>query len=418
VSVPDGLTLRAARPADLDQISALLAQRGDATDAVDLKLVVTDPDAGWDSCAVVVDGDRVVSTATLLDETLVLGGVPIPTGQVELVVTDRDYEGRGLVRALMAWAHRRSASRGHLAQVLIGIPYFYRQFDYQYAIDMPRTRAVREAPPMPEGYTVRTAGAADIAAMNALQDATQQAYDLRMPHSPECWRWLVERIGTALLLVERGGVPVGTARMTPPEDGVLLGEIAAADPLAVHALLAHAAAAAASDGAAQPNDGAVAAVKERLGSPVAAVLEPFLAPPSPHAAAYYARVPDVVALLDHLRPVLSARLAGLPTAGLPAAGADRGSDGEILLSFFRHHVRLVHRDGVVTEVRAGGTVQAPGSLGGGGCAPDLITALLFGQRGIDGLAERHPDVYPGPDEALWRALFPPVTADLLTFYLP
>ena len=43
-------------------------------------------------CAVVVDGDRVVSTATLLDETLVLGGVPIPAGQVELVATDRAYE--------------------------------------------------------------------------------------------------------------------------------------------------------------------------------------------------------------------------------------------------------------------------------------------------------------------------------------
>jgi hypothetical protein len=71
-----------------------------------------DPDAGWSSCAVVVDGDRVVSTATLLDETLHIGGVDIPAGQVELVATDRGYEARGLVRELIGWAHERSVRLG------------------------------------------------------------------------------------------------------------------------------------------------------------------------------------------------------------------------------------------------------------------------------------------------------------------
>ncbi|HEX4701894.1 MAG TPA: GNAT family N-acetyltransferase, partial [Pseudonocardiaceae bacterium] len=71
--LPGGLVLRTAGPADLAQIAALLTERGDAADAVDHRLVVEDPDAGWPTCAVVMDGDRVVSTATLLDETLVLG---------------------------------------------------------------------------------------------------------------------------------------------------------------------------------------------------------------------------------------------------------------------------------------------------------------------------------------------------------
>ncbi|MFI9383268.1 hypothetical protein [Kutzneria sp. NPDC052558] len=34
------------------------------------------------------------------------------------------------------------------------------------------------------------------------------------------------------------------------------------------------------------------------------------------------------------------------------------------------------------------------------------------------LAERHPDVYPGPQVELMTALFPPVSADLLTYYVP
>src|SRR5688500_17375651 len=58
--------LRAAEPRDLDQIAALLTVRGEPEDAVDHRLATAD----GAPCAVVVDGDKVVSTATLLDETL------------------------------------------------------------------------------------------------------------------------------------------------------------------------------------------------------------------------------------------------------------------------------------------------------------------------------------------------------------
>jgi predicted N-acetyltransferase YhbS len=395
VPLPDGLVLRRSQPGDLDQLAVLLTERGEAADAVDHRLIVDDPGSGLESCAVVVDGDRVVSTATLLEETLVLSGVPIPAGQVELVATDREYEGRGLVRALMSWAHDRSARLGHLAQVMIGIPYFYRQFGYQYAIDMPHGRAARTVPPMPAGYAVRPAGAADVPAMALLQDAAQSGRDLRMPHSAACWRWLLARTGTRQVVVERAGRIVGTGRVTPPEEGVVLGEVAAAQPPAAEALLAF---------AAELAGAGDLTVQERN-----AALQAHLAPRPPAANMYYARVPDATALLDHLRPVLSGRLAG--------AGLTAGS-GEILLSFFRHHVVLDYSGGAVTGVRAGGPMQAPAVAGGAGVAPDLIAPLLFGPHGIAGLAERHPDVYPGQNEALMRALFPPVSADLLTLYLP
>jgi predicted N-acetyltransferase YhbS len=400
-SLPGGLVLRTARPSDLDQIAALLADRGEPADAVDHRLVVEDAQAGWESCAVVADGDRVVSTATLLDETLVLDDVTIPAGQVELVATDRAYEGRGLVRALMGWAHERSASLGHLAQVMIGIPYFYRQFGYQYAIVLPQSRAVRAAPSPDGEHLVRAAGAADIPAMAELQDGAQRAYDLRMPHSPACWRWLVARDGSTQLLVERAGVPVATARLTSPDDDeVVLGEIAAADQAAARALLGH---------AVSKVGGDVLRVMERGGSPGGGALEAYLAPAPRQAARYYARVPDVAALLDHLRPVLSARLAASP---FPK------DTGEILISFFRHHVRMPYANGIVGQAQPGGPMQAPATAGGAGVAPDQAGSLLFGPEGIAGLAERHPDVYCGPNEALMRILFPPVRADLLTFYLP
>ncbi|KGM14782.1 hypothetical protein N867_16035, partial [Actinotalea fermentans ATCC 43279 = JCM 9966 = DSM 3133] len=159
--LPGGLVLRTACPADLDQIGELLERRGEPGDACDQRLVALDPDEGWRSTAVVVDGDRVVSTATLLDETLRLGDVVLPAGQVELVATDAAYEGRGLVRALMGWAHAESARRGHLVQEMVGIPYFYRLFGYEYAIGQPRARRLTGVPAGGRGDVVRPATAAD-----------------------------------------------------------------------------------------------------------------------------------------------------------------------------------------------------------------------------------------------------------------
>jgi hypothetical protein len=257
---------------------------------------------------------------------------------------------------------------------------------------MPHSRAVHTVPAMPPGHTVRTATAADIPAMTRLQDAVQAGFDLRMPHSPLCWRALVARGGSTQVVAERDGQVVGTARLTPPHEGVVLGEVAAADPTVIAALLAH---------AGRTAGGEPIEAKDRAG-----LLAPYLVPPKDDAQFYYVRVPDVVAVLEHLRPLLSGRLAG------------HDGDDDVVVSFFRHHVRLHRTGGAFTGVTGGGPMQGPASLGGAGVAPDLVGPLLFGPHGIEGLSALHADVYPGPQVDLMRALFPPVEADLLTYYLP
>ncbi|MCX4808664.1 hypothetical protein OG594_45080 [Streptomyces sp. NBC_01214] len=46
-----------------------------------------------------------------------------------------------------------------------------------------------------------------------------------------------------------------------------------------------------------------------------------------------------------------------------------------------------------------------------------LAALLFGPHGIEGLTRIRPDVYSA-DEELFQALLPPLTADVLSYYLP
>ncbi|KQT01849.1 GNAT family N-acetyltransferase [Cellulomonas sp. Leaf395] len=407
-TTPGGLELRTARPSDLDQIGTLLVERGEEPDALDHRLVV-EGELGWDACAVVVDGDRVVSTATLLDETVRVGDVVLLAGQVELVATDSGYEGRGLVRALMGWAHDRSRDRGHLVQVMIGIPYFYRLFGYEYAIDIPRARALRESPSpgsgtgepasahrdAPAGSVLREATTADIPALVALQEAAQAPYDVAMPHPEERWRWLLAHEGSTMRVLERDGIVVASARTGPPDEGLLIAEAAAADTAAAHDLLD------ALRGLGEP----LTIVHRPLTTPGRAWAD-LLEPGGTDATQYYARLERPELALDALRPVLTARLR--------AAGLGR----DVVISTFGRHYRLPWTtDAGLGPVEVGGPMQAPGVAKGAGVAPDRLPALLLGQFGIQGLERLYPDVY-APDAEFFGALFPPVTADLLTYYLP
>jgi predicted N-acetyltransferase YhbS len=395
----DGIEIRCVRSDELDAVATLLADRGDPADALDLRLVADDPDEGLDAVLVAVDDGRVVSTATLLRETVQVDGVRLPAGQVELVATEPSHEGRGLVRALMALAHERSRARGDVMQVMIGIPYFYRQFGYEYSMRIHDARALHTVPAADPSLTVRVATAADIAAMARLEDQQQRAVTVSMPHSPGCWRWLVARDGSQQWVVERDGEVVATARVTPPDEGLVVGEIAG-EPRAVETLLAHA----------HRVGGDETLVMDRRGTPVHDVLDPLLEPTELGDAGsewYYARIERIAPVLELLRPVLGRRW-------IDAGGGER----EVLISSFRSHVRFRLTDDGMGEVTGGGPLQAPVSAGGSGVPPDVLAPLLFGPHGALGLEARHADVMLGRQRDLMAVLFPSVSADLLTYYLP
>ncbi|MEV6715686.1 GNAT family N-acetyltransferase [Lentzea sp. NPDC051208] len=380
------MEIRTSRPEDVDQVEKLVVSRMDPSDGVDARLLMTDPDAGCDWVGVADDDGRIVSTVTLMDETVTLAGVDIPAGQIEQVATDTEYEGRGLVRQLMGWAHERSAERGHLLQFVMGVPYFYRQFGYTYSIPIKQTRTLVHKPEAVAGHTIRRATEADIPVLDQLQDQAQQGVDLRVGHSTPCWRWLLDRTGSTTWIVERDGTPVATGRSTPEEEGdVVLGEVAGIDDDAVQALVA----------LVNP-----AEVGERHPA-----LEDHLGARRADLDQYMVRIPGIPELLEHLRPVFARRLRG-------------HEPDEVVLGFYRTHVRFRWDGEEIGPYEWGGTLLGPGSQGGAGIAPDLLAPLLFGPHGMDGLRRRFSDVYPGPKEDLMTRLFPPVTSDLLTFYLP
>lgn len=390
--LPDGAILRAATPADLPALEALTADREGPDDAVDLRLAALSP-GGFERIGVVEAAGEIAATATLLDEEVRVGSAVLPAGQIELVASSRRHEHRGYVRALMAWCHDLSIERGHILNVMIGIPNFYRQFGYHYSIPMHSWAESLGPPQETSQLTVRVATAADLPTLQRLQDQAQARFDVAMPHQPECWQWLLDHPSSQQWLVDDGDTAVGLARIAAGDDWADIGELTTTRPDATNALVAHA------HSMATPE--ATIRVSHR---PHAPGLSELLGEPE-RREWYYVRAPDVPALFEALAPEL-----------LHRAHASGRESGEALLSFYRSHLRLSW-DRNEMSITTGGPLQAPVSAGGSGIPVDALGSLLFG-GGAAAVDSRFPDGLLGRQEVLMHVLFPPQGADLLTWYLP
>jgi hypothetical protein len=95
----------------------------------------------------------VVSTICLIPQTWTYAGIPFGVGRPEAVGTDPNYRRRGLVRMQFEVLHAKSVAMGHLVQGITGLPWYYRQFGYEYALDLDggRMTYLVNIPPLKDG---------------------------------------------------------------------------------------------------------------------------------------------------------------------------------------------------------------------------------------------------------------------------
>ncbi len=123
------------------------------------------------------------------------GGIPFGVGQPEMVGTLPDYRNRGLVRAVFEMFHARSAAKGELVQAITGIPYFYRQFGYEFVLDLEGRRLIHVAgiPELdgdkPEPYSLRLATFDDAPHLLALYNLGRSASLVWHETTESDWRF-------------------------------------------------------------------------------------------------------------------------------------------------------------------------------------------------------------------------------------
>ncbi|GJJ76237.1 hypothetical protein EMPS_08596 [Entomortierella parvispora] len=89
------------------------------------------------------------------------GKVFLQYGKPEAVAAHPDYRSKGLIRRLfLEMIHPASDQRGDVIQIIPGIPHFYLQFGYEYAIGIRAPRRLDDdaIPPLPDHETVEKGG--------------------------------------------------------------------------------------------------------------------------------------------------------------------------------------------------------------------------------------------------------------------
>lgn len=376
------------------------------------------PTTGPQDVTVVVDetaDERIVSSAVLISQTWRYEEIPFAVGRPELIGTDNAYRRRGLVRRQMELIHAWSAARGQLVQVITGIPYYYRRFGYEMALDLgaprlfPHERLRKMKLSDERGLAVREATMDDLAILQQLYDRYSRASMVSRARSEGEWRYEIREAHPSsvyrrhFFLVETtAGLPFGYFEFGRWPGTVAIREIAAAPGCSLRDVALHAARYLAreefaADGAWRNVDstptllfaaGVDHPVYQALAREVVYYRDPY---------AWYMRVPDLPAFLRKIIPVLERRLAESVVAGYT---------GTKQLNCTVDHVQLNWNDGNLVSIEQ----FEPQNLDDGDAffPGRTFLQLLFGFRTLSQLHDAHPDCYCGDEETyvLLSALFP------------
>ncbi len=359
---------------------------------------------------------RIVSSVGLFSATWTYDGVEIPVGQPDVVSTSPEFRRRGLVAAQFVEVHAWSERQGHLMQVIPGIPWYYRQFGYEYALNLEGGRLAYRAnvPELPEGatgsFTLRPLTEADIPFLDGLYRQACARSLVAVPRDAAFWRYDAfgrhEKSGLASdhwVIVPEGrpDAPVGAAilarRLWGTQLGVRFLEIAPGTaPVSVAPSLLRALDARGSQMAADAGK-VYDAILFDLGAEhpffdaIASVLPREMKP-----YAWYVRIPDLPRFLNAIAPALERRLAASPEAGW---------NGDLRLNFYRSGVRLRVAGGRVTAE----AWQPEYAEDGDALFPDLtFLKVLMGYRSLADVQYAYPDciVESLIAKALLPVLFP------------
>jgi GNAT superfamily N-acetyltransferase len=352
---------------------------------------------------------EIVSTLGLLLQTWTYDGIPLRVGQVELVGTHPDYRSRGLIRAQIEVIERMLEARGCALSCVEGIPYFYRQFGYEYAIPLGSCAklSLEQVPALAEGreepVAIRRMNAdTDVHSGMALYGAHAAELCVVSVRHESLWRFqeaapagIPQPLET--YVVEDNQDIIGYFRVRKNMWGPLLefaegsarpsGQLGGSQGSWMAVLRF------ARELAAQRNYPELCFALPRT-HPLVTVAR-YLGAESERQYAWQIRIMDHADFVQRIAPALEVRLAKSLLAGF---------SGSLNINTMPSRIRLQFNDGRLVSVRDGADQEDPWGLR---MPPLLLTQLLLGYRSCQEIMECHLDASVRPAaRQLVDVLFP------------
>jgi hypothetical protein len=365
---------------------------------------------------------RIVSSMNLIPQTWSYEGIPFGVGRPELVGTLPEYRGKGLVRIQFDEIHKWCTERGLIMQVITGIPYFYRQFGYEMALEFVGRRFGYEAqvPKLEDGekekYIVRPAVEADIPFIASVYEHAAQRHMVRCERTLDVFKYelleqdrnavhyfdthvIEDAFGEAVGYLQHYGYLTRTGLVAvwyELKQGVSWLDVT---PSVVRYLWNKGQEYEKRDGGECTSFGFMGGshhpVYQALGNALPTVISPY---------AYQIRVPDVAGFLNHIKPALEKRLAESIAVG---------HSREIKVSFYREGVRIVIEKGKLTTIEK--WMPVPKDDEGDIAFPDrTFLQMLFGYRSYDELSASFVECWCDREDVrvLMSILFPKKLSDV------
>jgi len=356
---------------------------------------------------------RIVSAMCLIQQTWMYEGIEFGFGRPEYVATHPDFRRRGLVRTQFDVAHQWSMERGLIVQGVTGIPYFYRQFGYEFALNLGGRRWGSVLPKLKEGeaekFVLRAAEENDIPFLMSVYEhgCKRSMVSTNWTHAHwhnnlyEMSRDNIQRLEFRVIERVETHEPVGY--LAHPPYLVMNGAYAFhyelkpdVSWLEVSPFVARYLWNSGQEFAKIENKpcesfgfylGGSHPAYEALGNILPAVREPY---------AWYLRVPDLIGFLNHIKPVLEKRLS-------ESVACDHS--GKYLINLYTKGIKLTLEHG---QIAIEGWKPDHPNNGSAGFPPLTFLQILFGHRNFDELNLAFPDCWCDNDNArvIINALFP------------
>ena len=413
-SLGNGLTLKSIRDLeDAERLAAFNKQIfGEGVAAMTRALIVHHPATRPEHWLYVEDEatGQVVSSLALIPWHWCYEEVQLSSGEMAIVGTLDSYRNRGLVRALAARHRELLQDGGFDFSHIQGIPYFYRQFGYEYALPLEpkwqlELRDIPAAPDEAAAYHFRPATEDDVPVLMRLYEAATAGLQVSACRDEAIWRFMLAcTAGTELeaeiwLMLDASDAITGYCRIAHYGfgTGLIVSETSRLNHTTAKVLLTWLK--------------SLAIDREkpyvRLNLPVTNDLLQAAKSWGAYDAGTYAwqiLLVDAARLLCKLAPVLERRIASSMFAGLSQT---------LVINLYRAAFELHFEAGKLLSVHAigfcdQGAIRIP---------PTLLAPLLLGYRSREELARMYPDfaIY-GEFQQLIDVLFPKRDSFLFTIY--
>lgn len=351
---------------------------------------------------------QIVSSLVLIPWTWRYEDSTLKAAEMGIVGTLESYRNRGLIRSLVGrFKEMLREGEFDLSQIQ-GIPYFYRQFDYEYAmpLDAKWCLELYEVPDaQTANFTARVATADDIPTLSRLYDEAAAQLNISAQRSGDVWRYLLENTagtdmaGEAWLIHNANGEAAGYWRVAEHGfgNGLIIGEASRFSDDAASAALTKLKALAIERN--KPN--------LQFNLPTNSDLVRNARYHGAHDKGAYAwqiHLVDPARILRKIAPSLERRLAASPFSGLTRT---------VKINLYRATLDLTFAAGKLLNANAIGASE----YGDINMPPFAFTQLLLGHRDQVELRYSYPDVgISAQIQPLVDVLFPKLESFFFTNY--